>query len=317
MNKTNVPDFITVKNIFVQSQGSSSWLNILRPPAAPRALLNSIRFSLPLGAQVTVYGSEGAGKTVLLRTLAGIIRPTKGAVLVNGTPPHQQTLAAGYVSSEETEPAKESSHAVLSAFARTHSVTNAAARIAAITDLLHMSSFLHLPADTLSTAQRLRLNLARAALSDLPLVLLDDVADHLGAAAVRAMLPSLFAGRTVLVATRRTDVADGLQLPLLLLHHGLLVQQGTIEEISREVATPRTVDIWIEGLRYDLLRSVRRHPGVLEARLLPTSGFAGQRLRVQLQSARYFPALYDLVSQAPLLKVEEIPPSLQDVLYRL
>ena len=310
-------DFISVKNIFVESREPSSWLAFLRPPRAPRAILNNISFSLPLGSHATVYGGEGAGKSILLRLLTGAVMPVQGTVLVNGKPPFQQRLSAGYVSSEETEPAKETGHTILTAYARTHGSQNAAAHIAAIADALHLESCLHIPADELSTAQRLRLNVARAALADVPLVLLDDVADHLGPGTVSELLVGLFSGRTVLTATRSPATANALGLPVLLLHQGALARHGTIEEIAREVATPRAVDIWVEGLRYDLLRNVRKHPGVLEARLLPTSSFAGQRLRIRLQSAHYLPSLYDLVSRAPLLRVEEIPPTLHDILERL
>jgi ABC-type multidrug transport system ATPase subunit len=175
----------------------------------------------------------------------------------------------------------------------------------------------HRPADTLSLTQKIKLNLARAAISDSPLILLDDVTDQLGADYIGQLLPELFFGRTVIVGTRQAKDTDALQLPVLLLHHGCLIHQGTIDEISLDLSCPRVVDVWVEGLRYDLLRQLRQHSGVLEARLIPSHQFVGQRLRITLFSARYLPAMYDLVSQAPLIKVAEIPPSLTDILPRL
>jgi hypothetical protein len=120
-----------------------------------------------------------------------------------------------------------------------------------------------------------------------------------------------------LVATRQAAIADQLGLPLLLLHHGALTHLGSIEEIAYDLSCPRIVDVWVEGLRYDLLRQVRRHSGVTEARLVPSAEFSGQRLRITLLSSRYLPSLYDLVSQAPLIRVEELPPSLNDIVSRL
>ncbi|MBI4021926.1 MAG: ATP-binding cassette domain-containing protein [Candidatus Andersenbacteria bacterium] len=311
--------FISVKNLFVASERPSSWFKLFHPSAAPRAILSNVSFTVPQGFHGTVYGHEGAGKTVLLRTLTGVIRPSRGTVLVNGRPPreHARSLAAGYVSSEESEPRTETGHAILSAYGATHRLPQAAARISMLTDALAMNSFIHLPAGTFSTGERLRLNLARAALSDTPLVLLDDVADQLGADTLTALLPPLFSGRTLLVATRRYRTAERLGLPLLLLHRGTLTHFGTLEEVANELSCPRLIDVWIEGLRYDLLRSVRRHGGVLEARLIPSSQFSGQRLRITLRSVRYLPSLYDLISQAPIIQVRELPPSLQDIIARL
>ena len=104
---------------------------------------------------------------------------------------------------------------------------------------------------------------------------------------------------------------------MLLLHGGQLAHRGTIDEIATNLSCPRLVDVWVEGLRYDLLRQLRQHAGVIEARLIPTSSFAGQRLRITLRSARYLPSMYDLVSQAPLVRVEELPASLYDILNRI
>lgn len=308
--------FVTVKNLFIESTGPSAWLKLFRP-AAPHALLSDVSFSLPHGAHVTVFGPEGAGKTVLLRALTGVLKLKRGEVIVNGRPPHAHVLAPGYVSSEESEPNGESGHAILSAFAAARRIPQAAARIADLSDALTMSSFLFLPAKTLSTGERLRLNLARAALSDAPLVLLDDVADHLGTKAVTELTAQLFSGRTVFVTTRHHSIAERLGWPLLLMRRGTLVKSGTLEELAAALSCPRLVDVWVEGLRYDLLRSVRQQTGVLEARLIPTNQFAGQRLRITVRSARYLPSLYDLISQAPLIQVRELPPSLQDIINRL
>lgn len=309
--------FVTVENLFVESASPASWFNLLRPASPPRSLLSQVSFTVPHGAHVTVFGPEGAGKTVLLRVLTGVLKPKRGTVLVNSRPPQPHVLSPGYVSHEESEPSGETGHAILSAFAAAHRIPQAAARIAALSDALNMSSFLYLPAGTLSTGERLRLNVARAALSDSPLVLLDDVADHLSTETLVAIAAQLFTGRTLILATRHHTIAERLRWPLLLMRRGTLVRSGTIEELSAALSCPRLVDVWVEGLRYDLLRSVRQHTGVLQARLVPTNQFSGQRLRITLRSARYLPSLYDLISQAPLIQVRELPPSLKDIIDRL
>jgi ABC-type multidrug transport system ATPase subunit len=267
---------------------------------------------------VAVYGQAGSGKTTLLRLLAGALTPSTGSVRVNSQAPAAvKHIAAGYVSSEETEPRRETAHQILLAFAATHGITDAAARISEISDILDFTAHLHRPADTLSSALRLKLNLARAALSAAPLVLLDDVADQLGGAYTAEVLARLYAGCTVLVATRRAQTAEELSLPLLIVHDGKLTHFGTIEEIAADLSCPRMIDVWIEGLRYDLLRRVREQSGVIEARLVPSTQFSGQRLRITLHSARYLPALYDLVSRAPLIKVVELPTPFNEIISRL
>jgi hypothetical protein len=101
------------------------------------------------------------------------------------------------------------------------------------------------------------------------------------------------------------------------LHEGTIAQSGTRDEIAIAVAAPRVLDVWIEGLRYDILRKLRAHSGVAEVKLLPTNRYAGQRLRITLRSARYMPSVYDAVSQTELVRVDELPPSLHDIIERL
>ncbi len=313
-----VPSFVDVRGVSVEYQRSPGLLGLLGQRPVAYSALRDITFRFPLGAHITVFGHEGSGKTTLLRLLTGQLMPTTGTVRVNGLSPHAvRHIAAGYVSSEETEPDRETGYQVLTAFARTHNISPAAARVREVSDILKLGERLFTPAQKMSSAGRLRLNLARAALSDAPLILLDDVAEQLGVASLAEITPQLFSGRTVLLATRHASTAETLRLPLLLLHNGRLAHHGTIDEIAADLFCPRLVDVWIEGLRYDLLRQLRKHAGVIEARLIPTSSFSGQRLRITLHSARYLPSIYDLVSQTPLLRVEELPSSFYDIIKRL
>lgn len=313
------PSFIEARGVFVDYSYTAGVLGkLLGKRQMTHSVLRNLNLQLLQGAHVTLFGSEGTGKSTFLRLLAGAISPTSGSLLVNGQSPAAiKDLAAGYISAEETEPAAETVHDILVAFGTTHQINNVPARISELSDVLGLAPFLHIPAGRLSTAQRLRINLARAALSDSPLILLDDVADALGIKVMRDTLATLFAGRTCIISTRFVATAEALDLPILLLHNGTLVHTGTCDEIANSLACPRLLDVWVEGLRYDLLRKLRNHPGVNDVRLLPSSRFAGQKLRITLKSSRYLPSIYDAISQAPLVRVQELPPSLADIVARL
>jgi ABC-type uncharacterized transport system ATPase subunit len=108
-----------------------------------------------------------------------------------------------------------------------------------------------------------------------------------------------------------------LELPVLLLQKGTICGYGTLEDLATEYACNRLVEVWVEGLRYDLLRQLRSHPGIMDVTLLPASEFSGQKLRIKIQSTRYLPGLYDLISRAPVVRVEEAPPHLKEILAHL
>ena len=72
-----------------------------------RSLLDDVSIALGTCESVGIGGSNGAGKTTLLRILAGLVRPDRGHVLMNGTPiaerPRRETARLmGYLPQSET-----------------------------------------------------------------------------------------------------------------------------------------------------------------------------------------------------------------------
>ncbi len=282
---------------------------------SPTLVLKDVSFSLEKCSQVAVFGYAASGKSTLLRLLSGAMFPDSGTVMLDGKKPELNSLtAAGYVSLDHEEPQHETAYELLHAFGVAHSIPNLPANIGEIAQVIGIQHILHRNAYRLSTSERIRVKLARAALSDAPILLLDDVADVLGAEEIKTLLGGIFQGRTACITTRSVDVAEALSIPILLLHKFSLVHMGTRNDIANEAGVARVVDAWVEGMRYDLLRKLRAHPGVLEVRLMPTDQFEGTRVRVIIRNSRYLPALYDALSQAPLVNIQELPVPLSDIL---
>ena len=55
--------------------------------------LNNISLRIEKGEFVAIMGQNGAGKTTLIRTLNGLIRPTEGAIYINGVNTESKTIA--------------------------------------------------------------------------------------------------------------------------------------------------------------------------------------------------------------------------------
>jgi ABC-type multidrug transport system ATPase subunit len=283
--------------------------------SSPTLVLKDISFALESGSQVAVFGFAASGKSTLLKILSGAMLPDSGTVILNGKKPEvNSSTAAGYVSLEHEEPKHETAYELLHGFGTAHGIDNLPASIAEVAQEIGIQNILHRNAYRLSTSERVKVRLARAALSDAPILLFDDIADVLGAQEMKNLLNGIFQGRSVCITTRSVEVAEALNIPILLLHKFSLVHMGTRNDIAHATGVARVVDAWVEGMRYDLLRKLRAHPGVLEVRLMPTDQFEGTRVRVVIRNSRYLPALYDALSQAPLVNIQELPVPLSDIL---
>jgi iron(III) transport system ATP-binding protein len=311
--------FLDVRHVYVDYAPPGGILRRLAgAAAAPRSVLRDITFQLQAGQHVALFGTPGAGKSTLLRALTGALSPARGHIIINGKTPRQVPgLSSGYVSIEESEPGKETAERLLHTFASTHKVGSAPARISVAAEALGIQSLLTRTMETLSTTEHLRVNLAKAAIGPAPAIFLDDVTDQLGSKEMASLIPKLYPGRTVIVATRSAHDAQQLGLPIIILHKGELAHFGTCDDIVSSTTCPRVVRAWVEGMRYDLLRALKKRPGVTEVRLLPSDQFDGQQLRIVVRSSRYLPALYDLISQADLLRIDEEPVSLEEIVENL
>lgn len=53
-------------------------------PTAERLVLNDVNFSIPVGGRVALVGTTGSGKTTTANLLLGLLRPTSGALQLDG-----------------------------------------------------------------------------------------------------------------------------------------------------------------------------------------------------------------------------------------
>ncbi|WP_433472687.1 metal ABC transporter ATP-binding protein [Spirillospora sp. CA-142024] len=70
-----------------------------------RTLWRGLDLDVAAGEFLVVVGSNGSGKTSLLRVLLGLLRPSAGTVAVNGRPPRRGSDLIGYVPQHKAVPA--------------------------------------------------------------------------------------------------------------------------------------------------------------------------------------------------------------------
>jgi heme ABC exporter ATP-binding subunit CcmA len=187
----------------------------------PLLALGPLDLDLDLGGRLAVLGGNGAGKTTLLRVLATIARPAAGQLQLLGLDPvrDRRRLRArlGYLGHRPGLYPELTGLENLELFATLHGLGRAEAAWALAAVGLEAAGGRR--AGQLSRGQQQRLALARAVLHRPELLVLDEPDASLDAAG-RALLGSLFAGRTVVVATHDAALASDLCDRTLVLRDG-------------------------------------------------------------------------------------------------
>ena len=139
-----------------------------------RTLLRGLDLAVGAGEALVLTGPNGAGKTTLLRALAGLIRPETGAVRVE---PGEKAIAfLGHA--DGLKPA-ETVREALTFWSTVHGGTPG--DIEPVMEQMAVAHLARRACATLSAGQRRRTALARVALSNRPIWLLDEPAAPLDA----------------------------------------------------------------------------------------------------------------------------------------
>ncbi|MFJ9737731.1 ATP-binding cassette domain-containing protein [Streptomyces sp. NPDC101166] len=225
---------------------SGALRSLVDPQRVAKHAVSDVTFDVAAGELLALLGPNGAGKSTTIKMLTGILTPTSGEARVAGVVPYlereRNARNIGAVFGQRTQlwwdlPVRES-FAILKDI---YAVPNAehAARLAEFDKLLDLSSFWDTRVRHLSLGQRVRCDLAAALLHDPPVVFLDEPTigmDVVVKEQVREFLRHQVEerGRTVLLTTHDMTEVERLAERVVLINHGRLVLDGSLDAIRRE-----------------------------------------------------------------------------------
>jgi glycerol transport system ATP-binding protein len=223
--------------------------NVSKTVAGERHLID-VNLTLERGTLNVVLGHTGAGKTSLLRTIAGLDRPTQGTLRLDGVDITRTTARERSVALVYQQFINYPSLTVRENIAsplKLRRVRDHQARVRELARMLQIEELLDRLPGELSGGQQQRVAIARAlaksaeiVLLDEPLVNLDyklreDLRDEL-----RALLGAARAGgRPATVVYATTDPAEALALGghTILVHQGRVLQHAPTLEVYHRPAT--------------------------------------------------------------------------------
>jgi ABC-2 type transport system ATP-binding protein len=212
--------------------------------------VSDLSFEAAPGDVVGVLGRNGAGKTTSIRVLTTIVPPTRGSFAIAGVPhtrPDEIRRRIGVLPESGGYPGRQTGEEHLVYHARLRGASRASARVTAdaLLEEFGLGDRARTPLHAYSLGMRRRLGIARALVNDPAVVFLDEPTLGLDPAGRRAVLDHVRAvaagrGAAVLLSTHLLDDVEACCSRVLILHRGRTVAAGTVAEVVRRAAAPRT-----------------------------------------------------------------------------
>jgi glycerol transport system ATP-binding protein len=209
--------------------------------------LRDIDLALAEGGINVLLGATLAGKTTLLRILAGLDRPTAGRLFqgetdLTGVPVRQRNVAMVYQQFINYPSLTVYENIASPLRVARKSEAEIKARVTQLAETLRLTPFLARHPAELSGGQQQRTALARALAKDAELLLLDEPLinlDYKLREELRAELTQLFSGGRTTVVYATTEPLEALQLGghTTLLAEGRVLQSGPTMQVFRRPAT--------------------------------------------------------------------------------
>lgn len=223
--------------------------------------LSSVSLSVQPGTILGVIGPNGAGKSTLINVITGHLRPSTGAVLLDGTdltgaPPWRIAHAGVARTFQIVKPFRgltvRENVAISAMYGYTRADTKREAfeRADGVLELLALTPLARRSPAELSVGDARRLELARALAARPRLLLLDEVMAGLRAAEVETMVALIRSmradGVTVLVVEHVIKVIAAVSDEICVLHHGEVLTRGTPQAV---LSDPLVIQAYL-GTRY-------------------------------------------------------------------
>ena len=263
--------------------------------------LEDLSFVTRTGEILGVLGPTGAGKTTAIRVLTTILSPTDGRFTVAGLPhtrPAEIRGRIGVLPESAGYPERQTGEEYLRYHARLFGHTRGSARAVAESLLreVGLGDRRRSPVGSYSRGMRQRLGLARALVNEPQVVFLDEPTlglDPVGQRQVLALVRGIAheRGATVLLSTHLLDEVEETCSRVLILNRGRVAAQGTVSEVARLAAAPRsarlrvpteemrrTVDVLTRAPGIERVARADAQPGWLTVTLAGANGRPAEEL---------------------------------------
>ena len=204
--------------------------------------VKNLNFEIKKGSITGLLGPNGCGKTTTIGMILGLIRPTKGEVLINNKDIEIEKNRINvlekmnFISPYVELPKKLSVKENLIVYGKMYEVKNLQNRINTLCNDLNLKEFLNKKTGELSSGQKNRVSLAKSLINNPEILLLDeptasldpDTGDY-----VRSYIENYAKknNTTILLASHNMSEVERLCENIMMMKQGKIIDEGTCKEL--------------------------------------------------------------------------------------
>jgi len=222
--------------------------------------VNNISFKINENEIIGLLGPNGCGKTTTIGMILGLLKPTNGKVLINGSNLETNKIPIlkklNFISPYIELPKKLKVKQNLIVYGKLYNVKNLDDRINYLSKKLRLENLLDKITGELSSGQKNRVSLAKALINDPSVLLLDEPTASLDPETgdfIRTFLENYKKEKkiSVLLASHNMDEVKRLCNSVLMMKDGNIVDKGTPDELIEKHGRKNLEEVFLKIARYE------------------------------------------------------------------
>ena len=220
--------------------------------------VKNISFKINRDEIIGILGPNGCGKTTTIGMILGLLKPTKGKVLINGFEIETKRVDLlnnlNFISPYIELPKKLTVKQNLEVYGRLYDVKNLSSRIEYLVDKLRLDEIIYKITGELSSGQKNRVGLAKSIINDPTVLLLDEPTASLDPETgdfVRSFLENYQKERkaSILLASHNMAEVERLCSYVLMMKNGIIIDQDSPKALIKKHGRKNLEEVFLKLTR--------------------------------------------------------------------
>ena len=220
--------------------------------------VKNISFKINKNEIVGILGPNGCGKTTTIGMILGLLKPSKGKVLINGVEIEDKRVellnSLNFISPYIELPKKLTVKQNLEVYGRLYDVKNLGIKIEYLTEKLRLNEIIYKITGELSSGQKNRVSLAKSIINDPKVLLLDEPTASLDPETgdfVRSFLENYQKEKeaSILLASHNMAEVERLCSSVLMMKNGVIIDRDSPKELIKKHGRTNLEDVFLKLTR--------------------------------------------------------------------